>query len=40
MAAGHRLALHATLPDRYAQHEVMASTIDHRDRLIALVADP
>src|SRR5690606_32325020 len=35
-----RLALHATLPDRYAQHEVLASTIDHRGRLTALVTDP
>ncbi|MEU6725854.1 hypothetical protein ABZ917_19300 [Nonomuraea wenchangensis] len=40
MAADHRLALHATLPDRYAHHEVLASTIDHRGRLAALVADP
>ncbi|MEV4835919.1 hypothetical protein AB0K05_15440 [Nonomuraea sp. NPDC049486] len=40
MVADQRLALHATLPDRYAQHEVMASTIDHRGRLAALVADP
>ncbi|MEU6718767.1 hypothetical protein ABZ897_45500 [Nonomuraea sp. NPDC046802] len=40
MVADHRLALHATLPDRYARHEVLASTIDHRGRLAALVADP
>lgn len=40
MVADHRLALHATLPDRYAQHEVLASTIDHRGRLTALVTDP
>ncbi|MFC4117471.1 hypothetical protein [Nonomuraea zeae] len=40
MAADHRLALHATLPDRYARHEVLASTVDHRGRLVALVADP
>jgi hypothetical protein len=40
MVADHRLALHATLPDRYARHEVLASTIDHRGRLTALVADP
>ncbi|MFB4283451.1 hypothetical protein ACBJ59_49675 [Nonomuraea sp. MTCD27] len=40
MVADHRLALHATLPDRYARHEVLTSTIDHRGRLAALVADP
>ncbi|MEU0566704.1 hypothetical protein ABZ297_15100 [Nonomuraea sp. NPDC005983] len=40
MVADHRLALHATLPDSYARHEVLASTIDHRGRLAALVADP
>ncbi|NUW45769.1 hypothetical protein [Nonomuraea rhodomycinica] len=40
MAADCRLALHATLPDRYAHDEVLASTIDHRGRLAALVADP
>ncbi|MEV0626890.1 hypothetical protein [Nonomuraea wenchangensis] len=40
MAADRRLALHATLPDRYTHHEVLASTIDHRGRLAALVADP
>ncbi|MFG1860804.1 hypothetical protein [Microbispora bryophytorum] len=40
MVADRRLALHATLPDRYACCEVLASTIDHRGRLAALVADP
>ncbi|GAA3981217.1 hypothetical protein GCM10023085_74450 [Actinomadura viridis] len=40
MAADRRLALHAALPERYARHEVLASTIDHRGRLIALVAEP
>ncbi|TYB52800.1 hypothetical protein FXF51_51010 [Nonomuraea sp. PA05] len=40
MAADHRLAPHATLPDRYARLEVLASTIDHHGRLVALVADP
>lgn len=40
MAADRRLALHATLPDRYTHLEVLASTIDHRGRLAALVADP
>ncbi|MCO5998511.1 hypothetical protein [Actinoallomurus rhizosphaericola] len=40
MAAERRLALHAMLPDRYAHLEVLASTIDHRGRLAALVADP
>ncbi|AEV85984.1 hypothetical protein ACWT_4967 [Actinoplanes sp. SE50] len=40
MAADRRLALHATLPDRYAHLEVMASTIDHDGRLVVLLADP
>ncbi|HEY0699687.1 MAG TPA: hypothetical protein VGD43_17965 [Micromonospora sp.] len=40
MATDRRLALHATLPDRYAHLEVIASTIDHVGRLVALVADP
>ncbi|GAA1264136.1 hypothetical protein Psi02_76310 [Planotetraspora silvatica] len=40
MVADCRLALHATLPDRYARYEVLASTIDHCGRLAALVADP
>ncbi|MEO3813055.1 hypothetical protein ABGB17_28975 [Sphaerisporangium sp. B11E5] len=40
MPADRRLALHATLPDRYAPFEVLASTIDHLGRLVALVADP
>lgn len=40
MAADRRLALHATLHDRYAHLEVMATTIDHLGRLVALVADP
>ncbi|GAA3773648.1 hypothetical protein GCM10022225_71560 [Plantactinospora mayteni] len=40
MAADRRLALHATLPDRYAHLEVIASTIDHLGRVVALVANP
>ncbi|MEV4094779.1 hypothetical protein [Streptosporangium saharense] len=40
MAADCRLALHATLPGRYARYEVLASTIDHRGRLVALVSNP
>ncbi|GLX02186.1 hypothetical protein [Microtetraspora sp. NBRC 16547] len=40
MPANRRLALHATLPDRYARLEVVASTVDHLGRLVALVADP
>ncbi|MET9249821.1 hypothetical protein [Nonomuraea sp. NPDC003709] len=40
MVADRRLGLHATLPDRYAHYEVLTSTIDHRGRLAALVADP
>ncbi|SCF19138.1 hypothetical protein GA0074695_4195 [Micromonospora viridifaciens] len=40
MATDRRLALHATLPDRYAHLEVLASTIDHLGRIVALVADP
>ncbi|GAA4610166.1 hypothetical protein BJY16_007703 [Actinoplanes octamycinicus] len=40
MAADRRLALHATLPDRYAHVEVLASTIDHLGRIVALLADP
>jgi hypothetical protein len=40
MTADRRLALHATLPDRYAHFEVMASTVDHHGRFTALVADP
>jgi hypothetical protein len=39
MAADRRLALHATLPDRYTDLEVLASTIDHLGRLVALVGD-
>jgi hypothetical protein len=40
MPADRRLALHAALPDRYAHLKVLASTIDHRGRLIALLTDP
>lgn len=40
MVADHRLALHASLPDCYDGYEVLASTIDHRGRLAALVTDP
>ena len=40
MATDRRLALHATLPERYAHLEVIASTIDHLGRVVALVADP
>ncbi|MBX7266259.1 hypothetical protein KIF24_09660 [Micromonospora sp. Llam7] len=40
MATDRRLALDATLPDRYAHLEVVACTIDHLGRLVALVADP
>ncbi|MFC9894608.1 hypothetical protein ACFVMC_13045 [Nocardia sp. NPDC127579] len=40
MADKHRLALHATLPPRYARFEVLAATIDYRGRLLALLVDP
>lgn len=40
MASDRRVALHATLPDRYAHLEVMASTVDYLGRIVALVADP
>ncbi|MEU8897299.1 hypothetical protein [Nocardia sp. NPDC048505] len=39
MAGKRRLALHATLPERYARFEIFASTIDHRGRLLALLVD-
>jgi hypothetical protein len=40
MSANRRLALHASLPDRYASYEVIASSIDHLGRLVALVTAP
>lgn len=40
MVSRRRLALHATLPHRYAQFDVSAATIDHRGRLLALLVDP
>ncbi|WP_406276143.1 hypothetical protein OH799_04705 [Nocardia sp. NBC_00881] len=40
MADSRNLALHATLPERYARVDVLASTIDHRGRLLALLVDP
>lgn len=40
MADSRTLALHATLPQRYARFHVLASTIDHRGRLLALLVDP
>ncbi|BEL05394.1 hypothetical protein Q0Z83_035850 [Actinoplanes sichuanensis] len=40
MATDRRLALHARLPERHTHLEVLASTIDHRGRMLALVTDP
>ncbi|WP_327141053.1 hypothetical protein [Nocardia sp. NBC_01327] len=40
MACNRNLALHATLPERYARFDLLASTIDHRGRLLALLVDP
>jgi hypothetical protein len=40
MAVERTLPLHGELPDRYARFEVLASTVDHRGRIVALVADP
>jgi hypothetical protein len=40
MVDSRDLALHATLPERYARFDVLASTIDHLGRLLALVVDP
>jgi hypothetical protein len=39
MADSRNLALHTTLPERYARFDVLASTIDHRGRLLALLVD-
>ncbi|WP_107655443.1 hypothetical protein [Nocardia suismassiliense] len=40
MAAERQLVLHATLPQRYARFEVLAATIDHLGRLLAVLIDP
>ncbi|MFI9504987.1 hypothetical protein [Nocardia sp. NPDC052566] len=40
MASSRHLALHATLPERYARFDLLASTIDHKGRLLALLVDP
>jgi hypothetical protein len=40
MAADRRLALQAALCSRYDSLEVLASSVDHQGRLVALLADP
>ncbi|MGW4248527.1 hypothetical protein [Nocardia sp. NPDC004722] len=39
MASNRHLALHATLPERYARFDLLASTIDHRGRLLVLLVE-
>lgn len=40
MAGNRHLRRHATLPERYARFEVLASSIDYRGRLVVLLVDP
>ncbi|MFE3099250.1 hypothetical protein [Nocardia tengchongensis] len=40
MTSSRQLALHATLPERYARFDLLASTIAHTGRLLALLVDP
>ncbi|NEW42122.1 hypothetical protein GV794_15850 [Nocardia cyriacigeorgica] len=40
MAPNRPLTLAAELPERYGEFDVLASTIDHQGRLVALLVDP